>query len=275
MRKEITSQLKGLGTLERFALSCLRRHTPGVIEVVDAASILGSPRPDTARLLSVLARKGWLTRVRRGVYIPVPLEATQARAYPEDPWVLASHLFRPCYIGGWSAAEQWDLTEQLFRTTLVVTPRPVRSTSASLLGLDYRIKQCRPHKFFGTTGVWRGAVRVDVSDLDKTIVDMMDDPSLGGGIRHAAEMLGAYWERHEKNLERLVNYAERMNNGAALKRLGYLAETVVGAERSFLESCHKRLTAGNAILDPNVRRKGKLVVRWRLWVNVQVDDAAS
>jgi len=38
-------------------------------------------------------------------------------------------------------------------------------------------------------------MKVDVSDVHRTIVDMLDDPSSGGGIRHVAECLSAYFAR--------------------------------------------------------------------------------
>lgn len=275
MKKTTTSQLEGIGKRERVALAHLRRHAQGVIDVRRAAEILNSPRTDTARLLSLLARKGWLTRVKRGVYIPVALESTSPVAFPEDPYVLACNLFHPCYVGGWSAAQHWDLTEQIFRTTLVVTSRPVRTQSFNSIGVDYRVKHCRSHKFFGTTAVWRGAVRVDVSDLEKTIIDMLDDPSTGGGIGHVAEIFRSYWQREDTNYDRLLDYAAQMQNGAVFKRLGFLAEAMVEAEERFLDSCRSKLTAGNAILDPKVERKGRLTKRWRLWVNVQLSDRGN
>ena len=33
----------------------------------------------------------------------------------QDPWILVPALFAPAYIGGRTAAEHWDLTEQIFR----------------------------------------------------------------------------------------------------------------------------------------------------------------
>jgi|GEM_PF-6032200 len=38
----------------------------------------------------------------------------------DEPWAVAQKLFVPCYVGGWSAAEYWDFTEQIFNSTLVV-----------------------------------------------------------------------------------------------------------------------------------------------------------
>ena len=39
----------------------------------------------------------------------------------DESWVLARAVFEPCYIGGWSAAEHWGFTEQIFNSTMVFT----------------------------------------------------------------------------------------------------------------------------------------------------------
>ena len=43
-----------------------------------------------------------MSRVRRGLYVSVPLESRTADVPLEDPWLIAERLFAPCYIGGWA-----------------------------------------------------------------------------------------------------------------------------------------------------------------------------
>ena len=67
----------------------------------------------------------------------------------EDPWVIAAQLYGPCYIGGWSAAEYWDLTEQIFRTVVVMTMhRPPRSEP------DYQTNRFPAAVGAGESPVW-------------------------------------------------------------------------------------------------------------------------
>ena len=107
----------------RTALAKLSRAAHGgLISVAEAAEALGVTRNRAARSLADLTARAWLRRVRRGLYLVAPLEAEPGqKAIPEDSWLVAQAVFAPCYIGGWSAAEHWGLTEQLFRSTLVVT----------------------------------------------------------------------------------------------------------------------------------------------------------
>ena len=93
-----------------------RASAGGLVSVAAAAEALHLSSREAAVRLARLERAGWLARVRRGLYVVRPLESART-AIPtvEDPWVLARELFSRCYIAGWTAAEHWGLTEQIFR----------------------------------------------------------------------------------------------------------------------------------------------------------------
>src|SRR5206468_861079 len=116
----------------------------------------------------------------------------------------------PAYIGGWSAAEHWGLTEQLFRSTCVLTSRPVRRKEILIQGLQFSLKHVRESALFGTRSIWRGQARVPVSSPAKTIIDMLDDPAIGGGIRHVAGCLRAYLARNDTKPDELIATAETL-----------------------------------------------------------------
>ena len=103
-------RLTGIGKLDRERLAAILRGTKGTVSVAQATAILGVSPTDAAKMLSRWHKKGWLSRIKRGLYVPVPLEASSADVALEDPWQIAASLYTPCYIGGWSAAEYWDLT---------------------------------------------------------------------------------------------------------------------------------------------------------------------
>lgn len=260
--------LTGIGKKDRERLSTVLRAAKGAIPVADAAKALGLSRAATAKLLARWAQKGWLSRVRRGLYVPVPLESRTADVALEDPWVIASQIYSRCYIGGWSAAEYWDLTEQIFRTVVVLTTQRPRERKPNLKGTDFLIRTIPEKALFGLKPVWRGKVKVDVSDPSRTILDMLSDPRLGGGIRSTADMLTSYLKSQKKDLALLLDYASRLGNGAVFKRLGYLLEKISPSDQEAIEQCRIRLTAGNVKLDPKLPAD-RLVTRWRLWISSQ------
>lgn len=263
-----------MATLDRVLLSKLSRASKGgLITVRDAARAIGGDPTLTAKRLAALARRGWLLRVRRGLYLVVPLEAEPGkRAIAEDPWVLASLAFAPCYIGGWSAAEHWGLTEQIFRSTVVVTAANIRSWTHTLAGHEFRLFRVPASRISGSlVPVWRGSERVQVSSRERTIVDCLRNPELCGGIRSLADLMKEYGESPDRDFARLGAVAKRSANGAAWKRLGYIAESLWPEETKLIDAAKRHLSEGNARLDPAVPSRGRLATRWHLWMNAPID----
>lgn len=203
-----------------------------------------------------------MTRIRRGVYAPVPLGASQAKVAVEDAWILVPELFGPGYVGGASAAHHWDLTEQLFRTVFVYTTQVVRRTKQTIHGTRFSVHHIDPRLLFGTRPLWRGSIKIDVSDVHRTLIDMLSDPAMGGGARHIADCLATYFGRNDADPKRLIEYGDRLANGAVFKRLGFLGERT-GAPASVIDACLRRLTKGYAKLDPALAAP-HVVRRWHL-----------
>jgi predicted transcriptional regulator of viral defense system len=257
--------ISGLGKLDRQRLSETIRGTKGSISVSEAARILGISPSDAAKMLGRWANKGWLSRVKRGLYVPIPLESWTPDVPLEDAWIIAERLFSPCYIGGWSAAEYWGLTEQIFRAIVVMTIRKPRDRNPTFKGISFRLRTIPEKAMFGLKSVWRKEIKVLVSDPTRTIVDMLDDPQLGGGIRSTVDILKNYLKSENKNLDLLIEYASRLGNGAVFKRLGFILERSGPDERQAIDAFKSRLTKGNSKLDPRLPAD-KLITRWRIWV---------
>lgn len=257
--------ISGLKKEGRRQLTKVLRGTKGTISVAQAAEILALPSDSTAKLLAWWAQQGWLSRVKRGIYVPVPLDATSPDIAIEDPWIIAERLFSPCYIGGWSAAEYWGLTEQIFRTIVVMTTQKPRSRKLNIKGTDFLLRTIPSNAMFGMASVWRGQVKVNTCDPTRTIVDVLASPTLGGGLRPTVDLFRAYMTSKEKKIDRLIDYARQLGNGAVTKRMGFLAECFFKSETGLIEFCKNNLTKGNAKLDPSMA-SDRLVTAWRLWV---------
>lgn len=263
----------GISQRNRALLEELHRHATGAFDVAEAARILSLDHDAAGQLLVYLARGGWLSRVRRGLYVAVPLDARRSGEWIEDSWIVAQRVFAPCYIGGWTACERWDLTEQVFRSLLVVTTRRVRHRETAIQGIPFHLTVRPERALFGTVPVWRGQVPVPVSDPSRTVVDLLDAPWLGGGIRTVADVLHEYLQSEHRDAELLVAYADQLGNRAVFKRLGYLLELSDVDAPELVDACLRRRSAGLAALDPSVKgASGRIVRRWRLRINVPLED---
>jgi predicted transcriptional regulator of viral defense system len=264
----------GISRSGREELAAVTSRGKRLVTVDDVVNGLAVNRSDAAKKLARWTEQGWLRRVRRGLYIPVPVDVEQPELWSEDPLVLADAVWSPCYFTGWTAANHWGLTEQIFRTTVVKTSRRVRATNQRLLDHDYLIGHTPDSTMaWGVRPVWRREQRVSMADESRTVVDVLDDPGIGGGIRHVAEILSAYLIDFEG--DQLLDYGERLGNRTVFKRMGYLIEAMGLPYDYLLAACRERISGGVSLLDPGASDTGPRIGEWGLRANVRLEGNVS
>lgn len=257
----------------RARLAAVLRAAKEVVSVDVTSRTLHIDGRAAAKLLSRWRAQGWLRRIGHGLYVSVPLDLADSEQVIADPWVIVPTLFNQCYIGGWTAAHHWELTEQLFNETLVFTTRRVTEKRLTKQGTTFLLRNVKTKRLFGLKTLWRGSVKVSISDAARTLVDMIAAPEVGGGIDHATDCLSAYLASKTADRDLLIRYAEQFGNGVIFKRLGYLADAQLH-DKTLAAECRSRLTQGYARLDPALPSK-KLITAWRLWVPLAREQAAS
>ena len=248
----------------RRRLDAVVRASGDVIKTEDVEGTLAIGRARASQLLSRWARQDRLRRVGRGAYVPVPAGVLEDEYALDDHWVLVPALFAPAYVGGRTAAEHWDLTEQMYRDIVVMTARPVRRSEIMVHDMRFTLHHVPEEKIFGTRLLRCGSTGVRISDVHRTIIDLLDKPTALAGAQQAHDFFTDYLRHPDRCDERLIEYAERLGNGAVFKRLGFFAERNA-PDSMLVDACRARLTKGNARLD-GIFRCSRLITRWRLWV---------
>ncbi len=265
IEETIVAGSNGKTSSSRERLSKLMREGGELLTVEKTAQILGMDNDQAAKSLARWRNQGWLAHIKRGVYAVVPVEAETTDRALEDEWILVPELFHPAYIGGWTAAEHWDLTEQVFRDICVFTQRPVIKRNQTFHNIPFVLTHSSAASHYGTKTVWKKNIRIQVSDPTKTIADMLANPWTAGGAQHLIDCMKQYFKSPHFKVAQLVEYARIGNNGAVFKRLGYLASEILGKDHPLVAECRASLTQGKAQLDPN-NKGDRLITRWRLFV---------
>jgi predicted transcriptional regulator of viral defense system len=263
---------RGISRTGREELTVLLGRGRRLVTVADVVAALGTAPKDAAKKLARWASFGWLRRVRRGLYIPVPLEAENPSLWSEDALYLADAVWHPCYFTGWTAANHWSLSEQVFRTTIVRTAQRVRAARQHLLEHEYLVSHVPEEAIWGVTTIWRHERRILIADRHRTVIDILADPAIGGGVRNAVEILRVLLD--EDGGEKLVEYGDRLENRVVFKRLGFLAEPL-GSHPKLIAACRERLASGYPFLDPGGPRRGRHDARWGLRINLEPDPESA
>lgn len=257
-----TKELHELPKRTRRLVSVIQ-ESGDVIKTDDVVAILSVGRTKASQLLAGWMRQGWMRRVGRGAYVAAGIDMIDSPHVLAEPWVLVPALYAPAYIAGRTATEYWDLTDQVFRDVTVMTARPVPKPREERDGMRFCVHHIQSRRIFGMHTVWCGTSKVLVSDLPRTIVDILHRPDTGGGMQQVFDCFREYLKHPKRDDAQLIAHAERFGNGAVFKRMGFLAEQS-GAE-ALRDACSGRLTQGTAKLEPHVDSP-RLVARWRLWL---------
>lgn len=261
-------EFAGLSMQERKIISHFSALERDTLNADDLIKLHPCKRETANQILSRLAKKGWLQRLKHGFYTIVPLSSTTATPAIENVWPLAMDLFRPAFISGWSAAEHWDLTEQIFNSVSVATLSPQRKSIQVIGNIKFCTRTLKKEQFFGTKTVWFGSKAVEIADPSRTLIDILDLPRFGGGGRHTVDIVSQYWHADIHNPDLLLEYALRYKRGAVLKRLGFLAEKFnAPVSKEWLQSCQNKISKGISYLDPDGPKSGNIISKWNLRIN--------
>lgn len=257
-------QRKSLSTRESQALSRLASESRQIITISDIADVLDISRKSAKDMAYALKEKGWLERIAHGKYLILPLAAGENAVYTEHEFVVASALVEPMYVGYWSALNHHGLTEQLSRTVYIVTT--ARAQEREIHGVTYRPVTVTEQKFFGYQPTAVGSNQVNVSSIEKTLVDCADHPKFCGGISELAKATQNAVDT-QCSWDRVVEYLWRVGNGAATKRLVYLADQLDISLPEY-EDLVENFTTGYPLLDPTREEKGTRDSEYKLRLNV-------
>ncbi len=230
---------------------------------IRAAEILQTSPRETAKILSSWTKQGWLLRISRGLYAPQSLSSVDKSSLDTSLSVVPAIIGETGYICGWSAAEHWGITEQIFNNISIASYKWNRSKKIVLYNCICFIFSTNSKSVIGTQVLWYQDQKVLISDLHKTILDCIAQPHWGGGLLHSVDCLRNYLTHEKRDVKQILDYAELVEvKGVFYKRLGYLLE-IMGEDKKYIEICNSKKTSGYSPLDPKVTQ-GKLCSRWNL-----------
>lgn len=237
----------------------------------DVEQITGLKACSARTLVHKAERRGLVTRLRSGLYTMVPFELGRATEYVGDPYVIAREMCKghTYFLSHGSAMELHRMVTQPQFTIYVSST--LRTAPRSIHGYEYRFVAVKPTSFFGLTQSWVTKQQsVMVSDKEHTILDALRQPQYAGGIPEVAKAL--WIGRADIKISRLLDYTEHFSNGALKRRLGFLLELYQMASLGELKRLRSGLTSTYDRLDPTLPKAGTFQSRWRLQLNVGIDE---
>lgn len=219
-------------------------------------------------LLHRMEKKGWLTSIKKGVYLRLPaVAAVEGKVYLEDPFLVALKVFDG-YLAFQSALKVHSLSEYQSFTIFVATKN--KSDSLKLLK-QYEIKAIKLGKRYV------GYVKKNnykVSSIAKTFFDCFYHPQYAGGY---SEVLKSLYACKEMDWDEFLSYFKKFASNSLCQKVGYLLtllkETGYDVPDNVIEYLKKRVCVKTR-LDPNIHG-GKLSKDWLVIDNIGKKELLS
>lgn len=218
------------------------------------------------QLLSYYHHTGKIIHVRRLLYTVTP-SPTQPSI---DSYLIAANATQDAVLGYHTALEIYDLAYTHFNELVYLTEIPGRGFTFQN---QYYRPICQPKILinkkqieYGIATIKRNGITVKVTDLERTIVDVLDRPDLSGG-----------WEEVMRSLDHLVNfntqkiidYALLLNKASIAAKLGYFLEQLpkhLAIPEEKLNLLLPHIPKNPYYIDPSQKGKGKgeYIAKWKL-----------
>lgn len=224
-------------------------------------------------LLAHHTKTGRILRVKRGLYASVPFGASPD-TFPVDTFLLAGKMAEDAVIAYHTALEFYGKAHSVQERFVFLTGkaiRPVNFRGYEFRGVRFPNALVKGDQaFFAVNKVERAGLLVRVTSLERTLVDVLDRPDLGGG-----------WEEIWRSLEgveffdvdKMVDYTLLLNNASTVSKVGLYLEQHqrdLMVDDAHLDRLRQHIPKQPTYMARN--SKGRLVKKWNLVVPSQVLD---
>lgn len=233
-----------------------------------------SSNPTVNQLLSDMTKRGLLMRIKDGVYYIIPYEKNPETFMP-DWHLLTKYLVNESehYIAYYSALQIHNLITQPSLKQQIVVNNQIRPSIIYVKNISFQFIYHNPTHFFGYKKIWIDKFnKVNCSDLEKTFIDCLFKPNYAGGIVEIAKAI--YISKDKINFDILFDYALQFNSQAVIKRLGFLLE-LFEINHSIVKDLQKAKTTSYVLLDTELPKKGKLLSKWSIQQNIDIETIKS
>ncbi len=232
----------------------------------------GISRPGSWRQqLNYHSKVGHLIHIRKYLYAVRPIFSPDIFI---DPYIIASKATLDSVLGYHSALELHGIAYTTFNELTLLTARTLQPFTYE--GVRFRAVK-KPQLFLdsnnltcGIETMRRAGVTVKVTNLERTIVDLLDRPDLGGG-----------WEEIWRSLEnvtridtsKMIQYALLLKNATTVSKVGFFLEQLpsyLSIDKSNIEKLLPYIPKQPHYLNRNERRGGKFFEKWHLIVPISI-----
>ena len=229
-----------------------------------------------ARLLAHrLVKKGWLERLRPGLFQLVPAERGREGVADTHPLTAGAALVDPHFFSYGTACTHHGLTEQAFAEVYLACRE--RRRTETIRGKRYVFVYVPEKHFFGFEETLVLGQPIQMATLERALLDAIERPRYAGGVGEVSRIAARAAPR--LSWDALLDLLRKWRSSALVQRVGYFLDLHGAAVPNEVREALLELVLPSSKIQLGSRRtwgtSGKLVRPWHVVENVPRDVLIS
>lgn len=245
----------------------LRRHP--LFTYHDFATTV-SDNPHTAKaLLAHHIHHGHIVRVRRGLFAAIPIGA-DSNTFSINPYLITGYATNDAIIAYHTALSFYQVAYSTSYRFLYLTKHQTTHfsfRSENYIGILFPpslLRQGQSHCFVNTEDIQ--GLNIRVTSLERTLVDVLDKPLLGGGWEEIWRSLSLI--EHIK-INSVIDYALLLNKPTTIAKVGFylsMHKTMLNIPLNALEKLRAHRPTSPYYIDTSAKQNGQFIADWNIIV---------
>jgi len=248
-------------------------HPVFTFEEIAAFLSKDGPSSKTSTIYNILSyhvKQGHIKRIRRGLYCRVPA-GIEASSFICDSFLLASKLAPDAVLGYRTALDFFGKLHTVqnefvyFSKQHANTPFVFQGASYRAVSIPIALENAHATNF-AVKSYDRQGEKIQVTTLERTIVDVLDRPYLCGSWEEIWLSLESI---EYLNLNEVLQYALLLGNATTIAKLGFYLDThknELMVSDVYLSELSKHIPNSRSYLDKKSKSPQHLISRWNLFV---------
>jgi predicted transcriptional regulator of viral defense system len=242
-----------------------------VFTIKDIKKILNVSLAHARNIASDMVKKNAVERVKFGLFVRIPESVIlDKQQYTEDAILIAAKSTTKAFLSNYTALTIHGLAERYTTQIYITTTKHQRNIKYHEIEINY-IKTI-PKNFFGYKTMTYSNESIQVSDLERTIIDVVNRPKYAGGWN---ETISCFRNLDEINYIKLIAYIKKFNNKTIARKTGYILEKLknLNPKQKIVEEIKNFSGSNDLYFDSE--KKGTYDHKWNLIIPENIIEAIN
>jgi len=186
-----------------------------IITLSELHERLGGSEGDARVFAHRLVKKGWLERLKPGLFQLIPADRGPDGIADTHPLIAGTALADPYFFSFGTACLHYGFTDQVFAEVYIACQD--RRRPAEIRGKRYVFVHVPEEQFFGHTEDTVLGQVVNIATTERALLDAIDRPRYSGGIREVSRIVRRSVKRISWELLKLIRPSSKIQLGARRK----------------------------------------------------------